>query len=63
MNLQIGDTIKNKKPYKGEGERIVCELGKNEIRVVHACNTKYPHLNGLVEVMSYDSLQYYEKIK
>lgn len=63
MNLQIGDSIKNKNPYEGEGELIVCELGENGIRCVHACHTKYLNLNGMVEEKYYESLEHYEKIK
>jgi len=60
--LNEGDTIENNNKYNGEGEYIVAEINKNEVKCIHACSEKYPSLNGQTFIISKHELQYYHKI-
>ena len=65
--LKQGDSITHKKPYEGEGEKIVAIKNIPEIpghsAVIFALCTKHPGLNGLLEYMSHDVINtYYRKV-
>jgi len=66
-DIKVGDSIKNKKPYDGEGEYIVCDLSpplfEGCIKVISALCIKYPELNGLVSYIDNDNLKFYHKVK
>lgn len=65
--IKVGDSIKNKNPYPGEGEYIVAEirpkLFPDHIKVIAAMCEKYPGLNGHASYLDIDSLVYFDKVK
>lgn len=62
LELKQGYTIKNKRPYNGEGELIVAKILDSGITAIHACNKKFPNLNGCEIGISDYELKYYKII-
>jgi len=65
-DLLPGDSIKNIKPYQGEGEKVVIDASPKDFpghaKVFFACCEKYPELNGHVTYITHESIeQYYKK--
>lgn len=63
MEIKTGDVIRNKNPYHGEGSRRVCELGDTRFKAEHINCERFPALNGMVEIMDYDTLEFYHITK
>lgn len=64
--IKIGDSLKNNKPYDGEGELIVASLPDESgyVKCVHALHVKHKSLNGMVELKPIDSLvDFYHKVE
>lgn len=64
MEIKLGSVWVNNDRYEGEGEIIIGKfLGKGWIQCIHANHTKYPVLNGSVEMKHEDDiLRYYHKV-
>jgi hypothetical protein len=66
FNLEIGECLKHKDPYEGEGEIMYAGQEKDLglMKFIVACNTKYPVLNGQIVLLQESIIsKYYNKVR